>query len=104
MDHHCPWLGGGCVVSLSLSLSFPLCKRKRKPTETDLRSIPDTDDRRQGWANYKFFLLALLYTGALGIFTAGIMFHELANYVSDIDDVRPSLRNFLSLGNEPRGD
>ncbi|GAA5827044.1 hypothetical protein JCM3770_002452 [Rhodotorula araucariae] len=52
MDHHCPWLGGGCV----------------------------------GWANYKFFLLALLYTGVLGIFLAVVLFHELVNFVDDMDD------------------
>jgi len=54
MDHHCPWLGGGCV----------------------------------GWANYKFFLLALLYTGLLGAFLAVVLFRELVNFVNDTENVR----------------
>ncbi|TNY22036.1 DHHC palmitoyltransferase-domain-containing protein [Rhodotorula diobovata] len=52
MDHHCPWLGGGCV----------------------------------GWANYKFFLLALLYTGLLGAFLAVVLFRELVNFVNDTEN------------------
>ncbi|GAA5916495.1 hypothetical protein JCM6882_001739 [Rhodosporidiobolus microsporus] len=52
MDHHCPWLGGGCV----------------------------------GWANYKFFLLFLLYSGAFGIFLGATLFHELVNFVDDVDN------------------
>ncbi|GAA5916714.1 DHHC family palmitoyltransferase [Sporobolomyces salmoneus] len=49
MDHHCPWLGGGCA----------------------------------GYANYKFFLLFLLYTGALGIYIACVCFYSLVNYTSN---------------------
>ncbi|BGP27810.1 palmitoyltransferase PFA3 [Rhodotorula toruloides] len=52
MDHHCPWLGGGCV----------------------------------GWANYKFFLLALWYTGILGIYSSVVLFHELVAFVGEHDD------------------
>ncbi|BGP11567.1 palmitoyltransferase for Vac8p [Rhodotorula toruloides] len=52
MDHHCPWLGGGCV----------------------------------GWANYKFFLLALWYTGILGIYSSVVLFHELVAFVGEYDD------------------
>ncbi|GAA6034779.1 hypothetical protein JCM8097_001165 [Rhodosporidiobolus ruineniae] len=52
MDHHCPWLGGGCV----------------------------------GWANYKFFLLFLLYTGVFGLFVGATLFHELMSFVDDVDN------------------
>ncbi|ORY76253.1 DHHC palmitoyltransferase-domain-containing protein [Leucosporidium creatinivorum] len=48
MDHHCPWLGGGC-----------------------------------GWANYKFFLLFLWYSGALGLFVAATTLLELIAFVSE---------------------
>ncbi|SCZ97873.1 BZ3500_MvSof-1268-A1-R1_Chr3-3g06426 [Microbotryum saponariae] len=51
MDHHCPWLGGGCV----------------------------------GWANHKFFLLFLLYSGALGIWVSATTMKELVDFVADDD-------------------
>ncbi|BGP20319.1 hypothetical protein JCM10213_002052 [Rhodosporidiobolus nylandii] len=38
-----------------------------------------------GWANYKQFLLFLWYTGGLGIFTGAVLFHELVNFVDDIE-------------------
>ncbi|GAA5958588.1 hypothetical protein JCM3765_006682 [Sporobolomyces pararoseus] len=49
MDHHCPWLGGGCA----------------------------------GYANYKFFVQFLLYTGALGIYISFVCFYSLINYTSN---------------------
>jgi hypothetical protein len=45
----------------------------------------------QGWANYKFFLLALWYTGVLGIYSSVVLFHELVAFVGEYDDVRLSL-------------
>lgn len=35
----------------------------------------------QGWANYKFFLLFLWYSGALGMFVASTTIYELINFV-----------------------
>jgi hypothetical protein len=75
MDHHCPWLGGGCVVSPPVPSLGPTSAL------TGARSD-------QGWTNYKFFLLALWYTGILGIYSSVILFHELVAFVGEYDDVR----------------
>jgi hypothetical protein len=45
------------------------------------------DNCGQGWANYKFFLLFLWYSSALGLYVALISLLELMNFVVAGPDV-----------------